>query len=76
MIIARFLFGETLKNPQVGQERYSVAMQTLHDAYVMQAITKPAEEVLFGHVLSMMRRVDLGNLPKNTKYIRIREKNK
>gem|GEM_PF-3955545 len=33
-------------------------MQALYDAYVMKDISNPDSEVLFGHVLSMMRRID------------------
>lgn len=48
-------------------------MQALYDAYVMKNITNPTEEVLFGHMLGMMRRIHLAELLENTKYIRVRE---
>lgn len=70
----RFLFGDTIKDPLPWQPWYSSAMQALHDAYVMRSIDNPSENILLGHVLSMMRRIDLAELLKNTKYIRIREK--
>jgi hypothetical protein len=48
-------------------------MQALHDAYVMRSISNPSEEILLGHALSMMRRIDLADLLQNTKYVRKRQ---
>jgi hypothetical protein len=73
LTISRFLFGDTLKNPSEWQQRYTPSMQALHEAYVMRSITNPYEEMLLGHALSMMRRIDLADLLQNTKYVRKRQ---
>jgi len=74
LVLARLLFADTLPAPTEGQAWYEPAMLALHrESFIMRVITNPGDEVLLGHALNMMRRIDLGGIFQDTKNARKRE---
>lgn len=72
--LTNFVFGDTYKKALAWQAWYEPAMKILHESYVIRSVENPAQEMLLWHVLLMLKRVDFGELVKQTKYIILRNR--